>query len=73
MAITERLSQAVEKAWRIEQLEEANNAYSQMLAFVSHELKSPVASIVTDAQLLSQGYLGEVSAEQKAKLERPGA
>ena len=69
MAITERLSQAVEKAWRIEQLEEANNAYSQMLAFVSHELKSPVASMVTDAQLLSQGYLGEVSAEQKAKLD----
>ena len=50
MAITERLSQAVEKAWRIEQLEEANHAYTQMLGFVSHELKSPVASMVTDAQ-----------------------
>jgi signal transduction histidine kinase len=69
MTITERLSQAVEKAWRIEQLEEANNAYAQMLGFVSHELKSPVASMVTDARLLAQGYLGEISEEQRAKVE----
>ena len=69
MAISERLSQAVEKAWRIEQLEEANNAYTEMLGFVSHELKSPVASMVTDAQLLAQGYLGDLTDEQRAKLE----
>jgi signal transduction histidine kinase len=69
MAISERLSQAVEKAWRIEQLEELNHAYTQMLGFVSHELKSPVASMVTDAQLLSQGYLGDVSKPQQGKLE----
>jgi signal transduction histidine kinase len=69
MAIAERLSQAVEKAWRIEQLEEANYAYTQMLGFVSHELKSPVASMVTDAQILSQGYLGELTPEQKTKIE----
>ena len=69
MAITERLSQAVEKAWRIEQLEEANYAYTQMLGFVSHELKSPVASMVTDAQLLEQGYLGELTEAQQGKLD----
>jgi signal transduction histidine kinase len=69
MAIAERLSQAVEKAWRIEQLEEANHAYTQMLGFVSHELKSPVASMVTDAQILAQGYLGDLTAEQHAKVE----
>jgi len=69
MAITERLSQAVEKAWRIEQLEEANYAYTQMLGFVSHELKSPVASMVTDAQILAQGYLGELTPDQRAKCE----
>ncbi len=75
MAITERLSQAVEKAWRIEQLEEANYAYTQMLGFVSHELQSPVASMVTDAQILSQGYLGDLTTEQRAKvmsMERKG-
>jgi signal transduction histidine kinase len=69
MAISERLSQAVEKAWRIEQLEEVNHAYTQMLAFVSHELKSPVASMVTDAELMSQGYLGDVTEVQLAKLD----
>ena len=58
MAISERLSQAVEKAWRIEQLTAANQAYLEMLAFVSHEIKNPIASLVTDARLLSQGYLG---------------
>jgi signal transduction histidine kinase len=69
MAITERLSQVVEKAWRIEQLEEANHAYTQMLGFVSHELKSPVASMVTDAQLLAEGYLGDLAPDQKSKVE----
>jgi signal transduction histidine kinase len=70
MSLAERLSQAVEKAWRIEQLEQVNNAYMEMLGFVSHELKSPVASMVTDARLVADGYLGEVNAEQKRKLER---
>src|SRR5674536_313423 len=69
MAISERLSQAVEKAWRIEQLEEVNHAYTQMLAFVSHELKSPVASMVTDAELMSQGYLGDLTEVQLTKLD----
>jgi signal transduction histidine kinase len=69
MAISERLSQAVEKAWRIEQLEEANYAYTQMLGFVSHELQSPVASMVTDAQILVQGYLGDLTPEQRAKVQ----
>ncbi len=70
MALTERLSQAVEKAWRIEQLEAANRNYIEMLAFVSHELKNPVASMVTDARLLRDGYLGELEQVQVAKLER---
>ena len=69
MAIAERLSQAVEKAWRIAQLEESDHAYAQMLGFVSHQLKSPIASMVTDAQLLAQGYLGDLSAPQAAKAE----
>ena len=70
MALTERLSQAVEKAWRIEQLTAANRNYLEMLGFVSHELKNPVASMVTDARLLADGYLGPVEERQKVKLER---
>jgi hypothetical protein len=70
MALTERLSQAVEKAWRIEQLTTANRNYFEMLGFVSHELKNPVASMVTDARLLADGYLGPLDQRQKDKLER---
>lgn len=67
-AVAERLGQAVEKAYRIEQLAEANRAYDEMLGFVSHELKSPVASIIMDAEVLSGGYLGELSDPQQEKL-----
>jgi signal transduction histidine kinase len=70
MSVTERLSQAVEKAWRIEQLEQANRAYFELLGFVSHELKSPLASLVTDARLLTGGYLGELEQPQKDRVER---
>lgn len=70
MAIAERLSQAVEKARRIEELAEANRSYFEMLGFVSHELKSPVASIVTDARLLTGGYVGELPEEQRVIVEK---
>ena len=69
-ALAERISQAVEKAWRIEQLTAANQAYNEVLAFVSHELKNPVASMMTDARVLVDGYLGELEPRQAAKLER---
>lgn len=68
LAIALRLSQAVEKAWRIEQLRDANRAYFEMLGFVSHELKSPVASMVTDAQVLLGGFLGSLDPRQAAKI-----
>ena len=65
LAIAERLGQAVEKARRIEQLAEANRSYMEMLGFVSHELKSPLASIVMDARVLTGGYVGALSDEQR--------
>jgi len=69
-AIAERLSQAVEKAWHIEQLTAANQAYTEMLGFVSHELKNPVASMITDARVLAQGYLGPIDPKHVDKLEK---
>lgn len=69
-AIAERISQAVEKTWRIEQLLAANQAYTEMLGFVSHELKNPVASMITDARVLAEGYLGNLDPAQVRKLER---
>ena len=68
LAVVERLSQAVEKAYRIEQLASASAAYAEMLGFVSHELQSPVASIMTDANLILSGYLGEVGEKHREKL-----
>jgi signal transduction histidine kinase len=65
LAIAERLSQAVEKTRRIEELAEANRSYFEMLGFVSHELKSPLSSIVMDATVLSGGYVGDLTDAQK--------
>ena len=70
MAMVERLGQAVEKAYHIEQLENANLAYRELLAFVSHEVKSPVASVVMDARVLAEGYLGELTPQQRRKIQR---
>jgi hypothetical protein len=69
-AITERLSQAVEKTYRIRQLDRANRAYTEMLAFVTHELKSPIAGMISQARLLSEGYLGELSDKQRDVIGR---
>lgn len=68
--ILERLSQAVEKAYRIERLTEANRAYMEMLGFVSHELKNPLATLIMSSESLLGGYLGELNAEQRKAVER---
>lgn len=70
LAIAERLAQAAEKAYRIEQLQNANRAYMEMFGFVAHELKNPVASMITNARLLTQGYLGEITQPQREKIDR---
>lgn len=70
LAMAQRMSQAVEKAWRIEQLEAANHAYMEMLGFVSHEFKNPLSTIIMGAKTLEGGYLGELNEKQKATVER---
>jgi len=69
LATAERLSQTVEKVYRIDQMEAANRNYTEMLSFVSHELKSPLGSIVMDSNIILDGYLGEVNDTQKKKLK----
>ena len=70
LSINERLGQAVEKAYRIEQLTEAIHSYMEMLGFVSHELKSPLASMITVAKTLTAGYYGPLAEKQKEMIER---
>lgn len=69
-AILDRLSQAIEKAYRIQQLDEANQAYTETLSFVTHELKSPVASLVMTANLLAEGAVGKMTDAQYEKVQR---
>lgn len=70
MAYAYRLGQAVEKAYHIEQLSSAMSSYMEMLSFVSHELKNPLASIIMTAKTLSKGYYGEIAEKQKSAADR---
>ncbi|HPS57829.1 MAG TPA: GAF domain-containing sensor histidine kinase [Spirochaetota bacterium] len=70
LMIIERIGQAVEKTWHIEQLSEAINSYMEMLSFVSHELKSPLDSIISLGNTLSGGYFGKMDEKHKGYVER---
>jgi signal transduction histidine kinase len=69
-AVAERLGQAVEKAWRIEQLEAANRAYVELMAFVTHELKGPLAAQISLGTTLTEGYVGPLADPQRQTVER---
>jgi signal transduction histidine kinase len=68
-AMADRIAQAVEKAWRIEELTRANRSYAEMLRFVSHELKSPIASVIMQTRALCDGLFGGIPANQAEVLE----
>ncbi len=68
-AMAERLAQAVEKGWHIEQLSRANRSYVEMLRFVSHELKSPLASVIMQSRALLDGLFDELPDGQKEVVE----
>ena len=70
VSIAERFSQAVEKAWRIDQLSAANKAYMEMLAFASHELKSPLASISMECEMLLEGYISNSGKQLSESINR---
>jgi len=67
-AISERVGQAMEKGYLIDKLKEANRVYSEMVGFLAHEFKSPVASILQDVYLFTEGYMGPLTEAQRDKL-----
>lgn len=69
-AMAERLSQAVEKAYHIEQLTAANKSYMEMLGFVSHELKNPLAALLMEGEVLLRGIAGPLTDQQRERLGR---
>ena len=67
-ALEERLSQAIQTGYMVDQLKAANSSYLEMLGFVSHELKNPLAAMVMDGKLLMQGYVGELTDRQEQRV-----
>jgi signal transduction histidine kinase len=57
---------ALQKAYS--EVAEKNRAYLEMLGFVTHELKSPLASIVFGIGSLREGILGPLTEAQQAAL-----
>ncbi|HVP11069.1 MAG TPA: HAMP domain-containing sensor histidine kinase, partial [Phycisphaerae bacterium] len=68
--VAERLSQAVEKTLRIERLAAANRDYFSMLAFVTHELKSPLASMMLETGMLREGMFGALQPQQQQHADK---
>jgi len=63
--LKDTLSFAIEKAYYIEELQKALDSYKELLNFVSHEIKNPISSLITQGRLLEQGFLGEMTPPQK--------
>ncbi len=59
--------QKLKKAYK--EVGEKNKAYLEMLGFVTHELKSPLASIVFALASLREGILGKLNKAQKSTLK----
>jgi signal transduction histidine kinase len=68
--IAKILRYQVEKEYHLDQIENNYQAYMEMLGFVSHELKSPVSSIVTLVTTLAEGYYGKMDDKQQEILKR---
>ena len=52
-----------------EELRQTNRNYMELLGFVTHELKNPLASAVLSVHTVKDGYLGELNEGQKKSLE----
>ena len=63
-------SEARERQLIAEQLAEANRLKSEYLTNTSHELRTPIATIMGYAHLLVDGICGPLAEEQKKSMER---
>lgn len=67
--MTTHASAAIYNAVLYEQVNQANQAKSEFVSMVSHELKTPMTSIGGFTQMLLSGVVGELNAQQKNFLD----
>jgi PAS domain S-box-containing protein len=60
---------AIAKAKLYEELKEANQMKSEFIDIASHELKTPLTSIMLYLEMMEKGRYGEMKPEQKEKIE----
>ncbi|MBN2159154.1 MAG: response regulator [Spirochaetes bacterium] len=65
----EELRNVVENAVKSRE-KDSNAGMLDLMAIVSHELKSPLSAVQTTAQTLYQGYLGNLDPEQQKTVEK---
>ncbi len=64
------VSISIENASVFERLKKIDEARSWFLLKASHELKSPLAGIISICQTILDGYLGDVESKQREMMER---
>jgi signal transduction histidine kinase len=76
-SMSQHLAVAVEKAnlfrdseKRAKQLDEANRAKSEFISAMSHELRTPLNVIMGNAELMGEGFWGEINADQKKSVRQ---
>lgn len=68
--IANQLSVILEKGRMYEELIELNQLKNKFLGIAAHDLRSPLGVVMGYLKLFDQGYLGEITAEQKPIIDK---
>jgi len=65
----QRISQNIEIIDRLDRLENLNATKNRFIGMAAHDLRSPIGGIINALELVTDGYLGEVTPEQREVIE----